>query len=153
MKLLLTSVFGPYGVDDAYGRKENIMELFHNQVTREQGVFSLRINHQSAGLHLIAENIRIPTMVLDFPSKKRFRDEVKKGYDYIGISFIVPNFVKAREMARMIRKLSPRTRIRCWSGSAARQRSISSRLKTTRPLMAPPLTPMPCPKTLFSAVA
>jgi len=111
MNLLLTSVFGPYGVDDAYGRKENIMELFHNQVTREQGVFSLRINHQSGGLHLMAENVRVPTMVLDFPSQKRFRDEVKKGYDYIGISFIVPNFAKAKKMAEIIRHVSPKTKI------------------------------------------
>jgi len=111
MKLLLTSVFGPFGVDDAYGRKENIMELFHNQVTREQGVFSLRINHQSAGLHMMAANTRVPAMVLDFPSRKRFRQEVKKGYDYIGISFIVPNFSKARKMAEIIRAESPRTKI------------------------------------------
>ncbi len=34
MKILLTSVFGPYGVDDDFGRKENVMELFHNQITR-----------------------------------------------------------------------------------------------------------------------
>jgi len=49
MKLLLTSVFGPYGVDDEYGEKENKMELFHNQVTREQGIFSYRFNHGSRG--------------------------------------------------------------------------------------------------------
>ena len=41
MKLLLSSVFGLYGVNDEYGEKENKMELFHNQVTREQGIFSL----------------------------------------------------------------------------------------------------------------
>ncbi len=111
MKCLLTSVFGPFGVDDEYGRKENIMELFHNQVTREQGVFSLRLNHQSAGLHMLAENIRMPARVLDFPSRKRFAKEVAKGYDYIGISFIVPNFLKARKMAEIIREQSPRTKI------------------------------------------
>jgi len=111
MKLLLTSVFGPYGVDDAYGRKENIMELFHNQVTREQGVFSPRMNHDSYGLHLMAENLTIPAAVLDFPSQQRFMDEIKKGYDYIGISFIVPNFLKARKMAQWIRETSPETKI------------------------------------------
>ena len=47
MKLLLTSVFGPYAVDDEYGVKENKMELFHNQVTREEGIFSYRFNHRS----------------------------------------------------------------------------------------------------------
>ena len=29
-KILLSGVFGPFGVDDDYGRRENIMELFHN---------------------------------------------------------------------------------------------------------------------------
>lgn len=111
MKLLLSSVFGPYGVDDAYGRKENIMELFHNQVTREQGIFSLRFNHPSFGLHFLAENIAAPTMVLDFPSEQRFVQEIKKGYDYIGISFIVPNFIKAKRMAALVRQHAPESRI------------------------------------------
>lgn len=111
MRLLLTSVFGPYAVDDEYGVKENKMELFHNQVTREQGIFSYRFNHRSQGLYFLAENIDIPTTVLDFPNLKRFRHELRKGYDYIGISFIIPNFKKAKEMARLIRQLSPESKI------------------------------------------
>jgi len=111
MKLLLTSVFRPFGVDDAYGRKENKLELFHNQVTREQGIFSLRYNHRSFGLYFIAENLSTPTTVLDFPSIKQFRKELAKGYDYVGISFIAPNFVKARRMAEIIREVSPQTKI------------------------------------------
>lgn len=110
-KVLLCSVFGPYGVDDKYGRKENIMELFHNQVTREQGLFSLRFQHQSFGLYLIAENIDADTTILDFPSQKRFVREIKKGYDYVGISFIVPNFVKAKRMTELIRKHAPESKI------------------------------------------
>ncbi len=111
MKILLSSVFGPYGVDDEYGRKENIMELFHNQVTREQGLFSFRFHHNSFGLNLIAENLTVPTTVLDFPSQERFIEEIRKGYDYIGISFIVPNFVKARRMAELIRQHAPNSKI------------------------------------------
>jgi len=111
MKILLSSVFGPYGVDDAYGRKENIMELFHNQVTREQGMFSLRFGHQSFGLYFIAENINVPTAVLDFPSEQRFVAEIKRGYDYVGISFIVPNFAKAKRMAELVRQHAPASKI------------------------------------------
>jgi hypothetical protein len=111
MKLLLTSVFGPFGVDDAYGRKENVMELFHNQVTREQGVFSLRYHHSSYGLHFLAENVTIPTTVLDFPSEERFIAEIRKGYDYVGISFIAPNLIKAQRMARLLREHAPKSRI------------------------------------------
>jgi hypothetical protein len=111
VKVLLSSVFGPFGVDDDYGRKENIAELFHNQITREQGIFSLRLFHQSFGLYFIAENTSPPTTVLDFPSVERFVEEIGKGYDYVGISFIAPNFVKARRMAELVREHSPRSRI------------------------------------------
>jgi radical SAM superfamily enzyme YgiQ (UPF0313 family) len=111
MKLLLSSVFGPFAVDDAYGRKENRMELFHNQVTKEQGVFSYRFNHHSFGLYLMAENVKVPTTVLDFPTLSEFRKEVRKGYDFVGISFIVPNITKAKKMAEVVRQECPDAKI------------------------------------------
>jgi hypothetical protein len=103
-RILLSGVFGPFGVDDEYGRKENIMELFHNQVTKGQDLASFRFHHRSFGLYFIAANIDADVTVLDFPTKKRFVKELKRGYDAIGISFIAPNFIKAREMARLARK-------------------------------------------------
>ena len=106
-RVLLAGVFGPYGVDDAYGRKENLMELFHNQVTKAQGIASLRLLHRSYGLYFLAANIRADTTVLDFPSRQRFIEQVKKGYDVVGISFITPNLAKAQEMARLTRLHSP----------------------------------------------
>jgi radical SAM superfamily enzyme YgiQ (UPF0313 family) len=111
MKLLLTSVFGPYGVDNEFGRKENKMELFHNQVTREQGIFSYRFNHSSFGLYFLAENIDVPTTILDFPTLDTFINEIKKGYEYVGISFIIPNYKKAKEMTRLVRKHAPNSKI------------------------------------------
>jgi hypothetical protein len=43
-RILLSSVFGPYAQNDAYGsRAANPMELYQNQVTRTQGSFSLRV--------------------------------------------------------------------------------------------------------------
>lgn len=110
-KILLCGVFGPFGVDDAFGRKENIMELFHNQVTRGQGAASFRFFHRSFGLYFLAENIDADVTVLDFPSRDRFIREIKEGYDIVGISFIAPNFVKAREMARLVRLHAPRSTI------------------------------------------
>jgi radical SAM superfamily enzyme YgiQ (UPF0313 family) len=111
VKLLLSSVFGPFAIDDQYGRKENRMELFHNQVTREQGIFSYRFNHHSFGLYMMAENVGVPTTVLDFPTLDEFRDELRKGYDHVGISFIVPNVEKARKMAEIVRAESAGTNI------------------------------------------
>jgi hypothetical protein len=84
------------------------MELFHNQVTKAQGVASLRFHHRSFGLYFLAENVDAEVTVLDFPSRERFEREVARGgYDMVGISFIMPNFDKAREMARIVRWRAP----------------------------------------------
>ena len=74
--MLLSSVFGPYAQDDEYGsRAINPMELYHNQVTRVQGPFSLRMFHRSWGLMLIQANIEAPCTLLDFPTLDRFIEE------------------------------------------------------------------------------
>ena len=108
-RVLLASVFGPYAQDDEYGsRAINPMELYQNQVTREQGPFSLRMFHRSWGLILIQENIAAPSTLLDFPTRDRFiREITKERYDIIGISGIIVNLGKVREMCRLIRQHSP----------------------------------------------
>ena len=89
-RVLLSSVFGPYAQDDEYGsRSINPMELYHNQVTREQGPFSLRMFHRSWGIMMIQANISAPCTVLDFPTREIFARELKeRHYDVVGISSI-----------------------------------------------------------------
>jgi len=108
-RVLLCSVFGPYAQDDEFGsRRLNPMELYHNQVTRTQGPFSLRMFHRSWGLMLIQANVQAPCTVLDFPRLERFIEEIKsKQYDVIGISSIIPNVLKVEHMCRLIRKYQP----------------------------------------------
>ncbi len=108
-RVLLTSVFGPYAQDDEYGsRSINPMELYHNQVTREQGPFSLRMFHRSWGIIFIQHNISAPCAVLDFPTRERFIEELKAHqYDIVGISSIIVNVGKVREMCRLVREHSP----------------------------------------------
>jgi len=108
-RVLLSAVFGPYAQDDEFGsRSINPMELYHNQVTREQGSFSLRMFHRSWGLMMIQRNISAPSTLLDFPTLERFERELTSTrYDIVGISGIIPNFGKVREMCRRVRRLSP----------------------------------------------
>lgn len=108
-RVLLTSVFGPYARDDEYGsRSINPMELYHNQVTRAQGPFSLRMFHRSWSLMFLQENISAPSALLDFPTRERFIAEITDThYDVIGITSIVMNVGKVREMCRLIRQCSP----------------------------------------------
>lgn len=112
-RILLSSVFGPYAQDDEFGsRSINPMELYHNQVTRAQGSFSLRMFHRSWSIMLIQANISAPCTVLDFPTRKDFaRELTAHQYDIVGISSIIVNVAKVREMCRMIRKLSPNSTI------------------------------------------
>ena len=108
-RVLLASVFGPYAQDDEFGsRAMNPMELYHNQVTRAQGSFSLRMFHRSWGIMLIQANIQAPCTVLDFPTREDFAGELQANrYDVVGISSIIVNVGKAIEMCRMVRELSP----------------------------------------------
>src|SRR5579871_2073416 len=108
-RVLLSSVFGPYAQDDEFGsRAINPMELYHNQVTRAQGAFSLRMFHRSWGIMMIQQNITAPCTVLDFPTREAFAREVRAHeYDVVGISSIIVNVGKVKEMCRMVRDLSP----------------------------------------------
>jgi radical SAM superfamily enzyme YgiQ (UPF0313 family) len=108
-RVLLSSVFGPFAQDDEFGsRTINPMELYQNQVTRAQGPFSLRMFHRSWGIMLIQHNIPAPSTVLDFPTREAFVHELQEGrYDIVGLSGIIVNVGKIREMCRLVREHSP----------------------------------------------
>jgi radical SAM superfamily enzyme YgiQ (UPF0313 family) len=112
-RVLLSSIFGPYAQDDEYGsRAINPMELYHNQVTREQGAFSLRMFHRSWGLMLIQKNIEAPCTLLDFPTLDRFVEEIKANkYDIVGIGAIQPNLLKVKKMCEVVREFLPEATI------------------------------------------
>ncbi len=88
------------------------MELYHNQVTRVQGAFSLRMFHRSWGIMMIQQNIKAPCTVLDFPTREAFLREIQdNAYDVVGISAIIVNIGKVKEMCRLVREFSPQSKI------------------------------------------
>src|SRR5512137_1149994 len=110
-KVLLTTVCGPFGIDTDDCTRHVMPELFHAQVTRAQGIFSIRATYISYGLEYIANNITTPTTVLQYPTMKQFKHELRKGYDYVGISFVIATFGKLQKMCRMVREVSPDSKI------------------------------------------
>ena len=59
-------------------------------------------------LMFLQENIMAPSTLLDFPTRERFIAEIEATrYDVIGITSIVMNVGKVREMCRLIRRHSP----------------------------------------------
>ncbi|MBI5210151.1 MAG: hypothetical protein HY927_09305 [Elusimicrobia bacterium] len=109
-KVLLTSICKPIG--EKYGDQASVgYELLHGQVTRSQGMFSPRANHLQYGLEYIAENLQAPTVVLHYPSKAELVRELKKGYDYVGVAFVLPTFHRMKEAVAIIRKHAPGSKV------------------------------------------
>ena len=109
-KVLLSSVCKPIGpsVGDA---KSVGYELLHGQVTRSQHIYSPRVVHMQFALDYIAKNLDTSSVVLHYPSRKKFIKEIKKGYDVIGISFVLSTAHHMMKMCRLIKQYSPLTKI------------------------------------------
>ncbi len=109
-KILLTSVCRPLG--PKYGDAPSVgYELLYRQVLRAQGIFSPRTVNIHFGLEYIAENLDAPTVVLQYPSRRELIKELKKGYDYVGVSFIMAVMHKMKETVALIRQYSPQSKI------------------------------------------
>jgi len=110
MKVLLTSVCRPLGPD--HGDASSVgYELLYRQVTRAQGIFSPRTVNVHFSLEYIAENLDAPTVVLQYPSKRELIKELKKGYDYVGVSFLMAVMHKMKEVVALIREHAPNSKI------------------------------------------
>lgn len=108
--VLLTSVCRPFGTE--YGDADSVgYELLHKQVTRAQGIFSPRAVQVQYSLEYIASNLEAPTVVLQYPSRRELIRELKKGYDYVGVSFIMALFHKMKDAVALIRRYAPQSKI------------------------------------------
>lgn len=109
-KILLTSVCRPLG--PKHGDAPSVgYELLYRQVTRAQGLFSPRTVNIHFSLEYIAENLEAPTVVLQYPSRRELIRELRKGYDYIGISFLMAVLHKMQEVVALVRRYAPQTKI------------------------------------------
>jgi radical SAM superfamily enzyme YgiQ (UPF0313 family) len=108
-RLLLSSVCQPFGVKfgDGFGSS---YEGSH-QIMWAQGIFRTRGVTTQWGIDFIAENLQIPTTTLHYPTMRKFVEEVRKGYDYIGIAFIAATMHKMIPMVQAIRREAPSAKI------------------------------------------
>jgi haloalkane dehalogenase len=109
-KVLFTSVCRPLG--PKHGDAPSVgYELLFGQVTRAQSFFSPRATHLHFSLEYVANNIEAPAVVLQYPSKRELIRELKKGYDYVGISFLLAVFHKMKDVVALVRRHSPSSKI------------------------------------------
>jgi len=107
--LLLSSVCKPFGTkySDGFG----VSSEGTHQIMWAQGVFRTRATTTQWGTDFIAENLKIPTTSLHYPTMSQFIAEIKQGYDYVGIAFVASTLHKMIPMVEAVRKHAPSTQI------------------------------------------
>jgi hypothetical protein len=112
-KVLLTSVFRPFGTENRYNKPgdEELLDYLASRLTREPGLFSLSSYVPASGLHLIAANLPAETRVLETPSVEEFVAELQKGPDYVGISTLIKGFGKLAKMIALTRRHAPKAKV------------------------------------------
>ena len=106
-RVLLTDAHGPYDLE--WG--ENQLDILESRLQRGQGPFTMKSHGHCHALYLIAENINARTTVIEHPHIEDFEEELRKGYDYLGIQLIAINIEKVARMMRIAREISPQTKI------------------------------------------
>ncbi len=112
-RILMTSIFRPFSVPNKFNLPgdEQFLDYFSNRLTREPGLFVLHDNHPTVAPHMMASNVEADVTVMETPTLEEFREELKKNYDILGISFLTLHFPKLVHMITLARKLAPATRI------------------------------------------
>ncbi len=110
-RILLTTIHQPLGIESHNSTRNMQAEMYNAQVTLSQGAFSIRAVCTGWGLEFIAANLKTSTTVLHYPTLRRLKSELHKGYDFIGISFAICTYPKAVEICRLVRDCAPHTKI------------------------------------------
>jgi len=104
-RILFSSPWGHY---PKLPIEEDPIDYFYYRNTLKQGPFQLRIFQSWHALHFIAQNLPVESTVLENPSPRSFKSEVRKGnYQIVAISF---NFLlsdKVLEMAEWLKSEFP----------------------------------------------
>jgi radical SAM superfamily enzyme YgiQ (UPF0313 family) len=106
-RVLLTNPYGPYEL--YWGT--NAYDITETRFHRGQGPFSFKSHTHCLALYLIAENINAKTTVMEYPHLEDYEEELRTGYDYVGIQVIGITVNKVARMMRMAREIAPQTKI------------------------------------------
>jgi len=116
-KILFTSSLYPY---PTLPNDTSLTDATGARFTRADGLFCLISHSHHFANHVLAQNINIPSVILEYPRWNDFTEEVKKGYDIIGISALPVHMDSVLKMCTYIREHSPGTKILlgCYAGLA-----------------------------------
>jgi len=104
-RILFVSPCGPYlkAPVDA-----DPVDFFYYRNTLGQGLFRLKSFQSWYSLHFIAQNISVPSVVLENPTMEGFKAEISNGsYEVVAIGFTVVTAGRVLEMVRWLKKDHP----------------------------------------------
>jgi haloalkane dehalogenase len=107
-RILLSTPTTPYPLQPWHDTPTDIMR---QRFFKGQGIFTFEAHMHLVAPFIIAQNISAPATVLDHPTVDNWMEEIKKGYDIVGISALTPSFEGVMEMCRMVRTHSPKSEI------------------------------------------
>ena len=109
MKVLFTNCCKPIPV--LLGKYLSADDISYRFVA-EQELFSVHANIPYFPLHFLAQNINVPSVVLEWPTEEEFIAELNSDdYDYVGISFKCIDLYSVARMIGIIREVSPKSKI------------------------------------------
>ncbi len=107
-RILLTTPSYPYPTLPA---NDSLTDATGQRFTKGDDIFTIISHTHCYANHILAQNIDVPSTVLEYPRWDDFTDEVDKGYPIIGISAYPPHLDGVMKMCRYIRQRSPATKI------------------------------------------
>ena len=115
--ILFTSSVYPY---PTLPNDTSLTDATGARFTRADGIFTLTSHSHHFANHILAQNINVPSVVLEYPRWDDFVREVREGWPIIGISALPVHLDNVLKMCRYIREQSPETKILlgCYAGLA-----------------------------------
>lgn len=104
--VLLTNACGPY--PNKWGKSPT--DLLGARLARDNNMDGRARLHTFA-LYLLAENVKNPCTVLEYPGWEDFIREVHKGYDVVAIQLHSMHMARVARMMKVVRQISPETEI------------------------------------------
>ena len=107
-RILLTTPCFPYPTLPA---NDSLTDATGQRFTHGDDIFSLVSHTHCYANHILAQNISVPSTLLEYPRWNNFTEEVNKGYSIIGISAFPVHLDMVMKMCEYIRGKSPETKI------------------------------------------
>lgn len=104
-KILFASPCGPY---PKLPVENDPIDFFYYRNTYKQKMFQLRSFQSWHSLHFLAQNIAVPSVVLENATTKQFQKEIKHGeYQVLAIGFTILLTKKVLEMVEWVKQFDP----------------------------------------------